>query len=100
LADVQVARESDFGSNDETFNCVTHLGNLIRPGDIVLGYDLTATVGGDWEMEESFHNSFVLPVFWSRKLPVRRRTSESKNEPVKNDKEKGTSTTPVRRQKE
>jgi nonsense-mediated mRNA decay protein 3 len=61
LADVQVARESDFGSNDETFNCVTHLGNLIRPGDIVLGYDLTATVGGDWEMEEAFHNSFVLP---------------------------------------
>jgi nonsense-mediated mRNA decay protein 3 len=61
LADVQVARESDFGSNDETFNCVTHLGNLIRPGDVVLGYDLTATVGGDWELEESFHNSFVLP---------------------------------------
>jgi hypothetical protein len=61
LADVQVARESDFGSNDEIFNCVSHLGNLLRPGDVVLGYDMTATVGGDWEMEKSFHNNFVPP---------------------------------------
>jgi nonsense-mediated mRNA decay protein 3 len=61
LADVQVARQSDFGVNDEVFNCVTHLGHLIRPGDVVMGYDLVATVGGDWEVEESLHNSFVLP---------------------------------------
>lgn len=43
LADVQLARESDFGANDETLSCVTHLGHLIQPGDIVLGYDLLAT---------------------------------------------------------
>ena len=43
LADVQLARESDFGVNDEVLSCVTHLGNLIQPGDIVLGYDLVAT---------------------------------------------------------
>ncbi len=43
LADVQLARESDFGVNDEVLSCVTHLGNLIQPGDIVLGYDLLAT---------------------------------------------------------
>jgi nonsense-mediated mRNA decay protein 3 len=91
LADVQVARESDFGSNDETFNCVTHLGNLIRPGDVVLGYDLTATVGGDWEMEESFHNSFVLPdVVLVKKIAGAGGSSEAeqtsvnrKSEPVK-----------------
>lgn len=43
LADVQLARESDLGANDEVLTCVTHLGHLIQPGDIVLGYDLVAT---------------------------------------------------------
>jgi len=42
LADVQLARESDLGANDEVLSCVTHLGHLIQPGDIVLGYDLVA----------------------------------------------------------
>lgn len=61
LADVQVAREADFGSNDETLCTVTHLGHLLNAGDIVMGYDLVASVGGDWELEVSFHNSFVTP---------------------------------------
>lgn len=64
LADVLVARESDFGVNDETYRCVTHLGNLISVGDTVLGYDLvTCTVlqPDDWEMLESFSSGFVLP---------------------------------------
>ncbi|VEU45070.1 unnamed protein product [Pseudo-nitzschia multistriata] len=43
LADVQLARESDLGANDEILSCVTHLGNLIQPGDVVLGYDLVST---------------------------------------------------------
>lgn len=43
LADVQLARESDLGANDEVLSCVTHLGNLIQPGDVVLGYDLVST---------------------------------------------------------
>ncbi|KAG7371142.1 NMD3 family protein [Nitzschia inconspicua] len=43
LADVQLARESDLGSNDEVLSCVTHLGNLLQPGDVVWGYDLIST---------------------------------------------------------
>lgn len=43
LADVQLARESDLGNNDEVLNCVTHLGNLLQPGDVVWGYDLQST---------------------------------------------------------
>lgn len=43
LADVQLARESDLGANDEVLSCVTHLGHLIQPGDVVLGYDLVST---------------------------------------------------------
>ena len=38
LAEVTVARESDFGSNDIQFVCVTHLGHILREGDLVMGY--------------------------------------------------------------
>ena len=64
LADVEVARESDFGNNDETFRCVTHLGNLLDVGDVVLGYDLAAAVlsgGAEWSMDRSFNASFRMP---------------------------------------
>lgn len=65
LADVEVARESDFGQNDETFRCVTHLGNLLQVGDVALGYDLASSVlsgASEWMMDKSFSNSsFVMP---------------------------------------
>ena len=64
LADVEVARESDFGVNDETFRCVTHLGNWLSVGDVVLGYDLTSTVFSsetEWSMKNAFNSSFVMP---------------------------------------
>ena len=49
-ADVVVARESDLGVNDDTFTCLSHLGHLIRSGDVVLGYDLaSSTIDGDEE---------------------------------------------------
>lgn len=35
LAEVVVAREKDFGVNDTQFIVVTHLGNLLREGDLV-----------------------------------------------------------------
>jgi hypothetical protein len=40
LAEVTLARESDFGKNDYTIRCLTHLGNFINAGDHVLGYDV------------------------------------------------------------
>jgi len=64
LADVEVARESDFGVNDETFRLVTHLGHLLQVGDIVLGYDITSTVlssEAEWSMENAFNSNFVVP---------------------------------------
>mmetsp|Transcript_2240 Transcript_2240/g.4584 ORF Transcript_2240/g.4584 Transcript_2240/m.4584 type:complete len:626 (-) Transcript_2240:102-1979(-) len=64
LADIEVARESDFGSNDETFRCVTHLGNLLSVGDTVMGYDLASAVfssEAEWTIENSFTSSFVIP---------------------------------------
>jgi nonsense-mediated mRNA decay protein 3 len=40
LAEAQVARESDFGSNDTIFWTKTHLGRVIKTGDTALGYDV------------------------------------------------------------
>lgn len=42
LAEVQIARVSDFGKNDTIFSVKTHLGHLLNPGDFALGYDLYA----------------------------------------------------------
>eukprot|EP01038_Epipyxis_sp_PR26KG_P009414 gene9414-12680_t len=49
LAEVVVARESDFAVNDIQFTCITHLGHILKEGDIVLGYDLT---GINWNLDE------------------------------------------------
>ena len=43
LADVTVARRSDFGINDRRYTCVTHLGNLLKSGDYVWGYAVAAS---------------------------------------------------------
>lgn len=75
LADVEFAREPDFGVNDETFTCVTHFGHLLQPGDLVLAYDLTTSVtsGADeWSMNKCFINSFVMPYVVLRQAPQER----------------------------
>jgi nonsense-mediated mRNA decay protein 3 len=64
LADVEVARESDLGQNDDVFRCVTHLGNLLQSGDVALGYDLASSViagASEWVMDKCFNSSFVMP---------------------------------------
>ena len=93
LADVEVARESDFGQNDETIRCVTHLGNLLHPGDIVLGYDLANTVlsgGAEWDMDHCFQSSFVLPdVVLVKKIKDKTLEKEQETQDAK-DEEKAT----------
>lgn len=62
LGECVVARERDFGTSDQQFTVVTHLGNLLREGDIVLGYDLTvASWTEDTEVRESLHHGMTLP---------------------------------------
>ena len=43
LAEVHVARSSDMGVSDKFFVVRTHMGNILNPGDTVLGYDLTTS---------------------------------------------------------
>lgn len=52
LADVQVVRSSDFGKNDTTYFTRTHLGNLLQPGDIALGYDVASANIVDPELDK------------------------------------------------
>lgn len=78
MANALVARESDMGKNDMTYDCVTHLGHLIQPGDTVLGYDLESTSAslstsselGVVDLEEVLHSNVVLPdVVLVKKVP-------------------------------
>jgi len=40
MAVCTVARVSDMGKNDTTFECKTHLGHMLNAGDTVMGYDI------------------------------------------------------------
>ena len=61
LADAQVARVADFGSNDTTYHVRTHLGHLLNPGDTALGYDLTRANFVDDELEGFLQKGNTLP---------------------------------------
>ena len=52
MADVEVARASDFGANDTTFHVKTHLGNILQPGDTALRYDMHNIQIVDPELEK------------------------------------------------
>eukprot|EP00271_Cylindrocystis_brebissonii_P020407 TRINITY_DN6737_c1_g1_i1.p1 TRINITY_DN6737_c1_g1~~TRINITY_DN6737_c1_g1_i1.p1 ORF type:complete len:549 (+),score=117.80 TRINITY_DN6737_c1_g1_i1:510-2156(+) len=59
LAEIQVARVSDFGKNDIIFSVTTHLGHILRPGDHALGYDLYGANLNDDELDK--YTSLALP---------------------------------------
>eukprot|EP00752_Nemacystus_decipiens_P002855 g2659.t1 len=42
MAEVELARECDLGSNDDRVTVVSHLGHILRAGDTVLGYDVSS----------------------------------------------------------
>lgn len=47
LADAEVMRTRDLGVSNTSYIVRTHLGNILRSGDIVMGYDLTNAVYND-----------------------------------------------------
>ena len=44
LADVELIRERDLGDTDTRVVVRTHLGNVLKPGDVVLGYDVAGAL--------------------------------------------------------
>jgi nonsense-mediated mRNA decay protein 3 len=68
LARVTLARESDLGVNDKQFEEVSHIGYLLKAGDVCYGYDLQETQFVD-DAAETMRNSGNLPsVIIVRKL--------------------------------
>lgn len=51
LANMIVARVDDFGRSSQTFSVRTHLGHLLKPGDVALGYDLTTANFNSTDLE-------------------------------------------------
>lgn len=68
LASITAARECDLGTNDSHMEERTHLGYLMKSGDVCVGYDLTEAQLVDDEAEE-LRTSGKLPDFvFVRKL--------------------------------
>jgi len=55
LADVEIARESDFGTNDKRYRVSSHLGKFLEAGDVVMGYDLTTSNFSDRLIKDLKH---------------------------------------------
>lgn len=78
LAEVQVARASDLGTNDKVYFARTHLGHHLHAGDSVMGYLLTGTNFNNEQfeaIEESNTYSSMTPdvVIVKKHYPNRRR---------------------------
>ena len=68
LAAVTVAKESDLGVNDQHIEERSHVGYLMKAGDVCLGYDLTETQFVDDDAEESRSEGKLPDVILVRKL--------------------------------
>ncbi|GAB7361720.1 hypothetical protein MBLNU230_g1767t1 [Neophaeotheca triangularis] len=83
LAEATVARSSDLGVNDTTYNVRTHLGNVLNAGDSVMGYHLTGTQfnNDNFEaIENSKQYSQQIPdVILVKKHYPRRKKAKSRN---------------------
>lgn len=83
LAEATVARASDLGVNDITYFTRTHLGNILHPGDSVMGYHLTGTNfnNPNFEaLEESNQYSASIPdVMLVKKFYARKKKSKARN---------------------
>ncbi|XMA17914.1 hypothetical protein WAI453_010705 [Rhynchosporium graminicola] len=83
LAEATVARASDLGSNDKTYYTRTHLGNVLHPGDSVMGYMLTGTNFNSPQydaLEESNTYSSQIPdVMLVKKFYARKKKAKNRN---------------------
>lgn len=77
LADIEVARESDFGVNDTTFFVRSHLGAVLSAGDTVKGYDLTTSNFGTQHVR-SLKNGELPDIVLVRKIFPRESQQKTK----------------------
>lgn len=68
LASLTLAREVDLGVNDQQFEERSHVGYLMKAGDVCVGYDLTETQVVDDEAEDKRARGKIPDVLVLRKL--------------------------------
>lgn len=78
LADVHVARNADFGRNDTTFFARSHLGGIVKAGDIVLGYDMTRSNFNDDNFDALNRNALPDVILVKKTYPARRRKHKTR----------------------
>jgi len=81
LAEATVARAADLGVNENTYFTRTHLGNLLHPGDSVMGYLLTGSNFNnkhfdDIEASHSYSSTIPDVVLVKKHWPGRRRNRQ------------------------
>ena len=79
LADVHVARMSDFGHNDNEFIVRSHLGALLNPGDTALGYDLSHSNFNNEEFDKLDRSSLPDVILVRKSYPQRRKKNKQRN---------------------
>lgn len=81
LADVQVARASDMGRNDNSYLVRSHLGGVLHPGDSVMGYHLTTAQYNDPSFEELAmrHSDRIPEVILVKKFYPRKKKNKNRN---------------------
>ena len=93
LAEVTVARASDFGNEDSQYTVRTHLGGILHVGDSVMGYHLTGTNFNNPQfeaLEESNAHSSTIPDVILVKKHYERKKKKGRNWRLKRmEKEEG-----------
>ncbi|CDS10222.1 hypothetical protein LRAMOSA02898 [Lichtheimia ramosa] len=79
LADVHVARMSDFGHNDNEFIVRSHLGALLNPGDTALGYDLSVSNFNNEEFDKLDRSTLPDVILVRKSYPQRRKKNKQRN---------------------
>eukprot|EP00124_Ichthyophonus_hoferi_P000534 Ihof_evm12s20 gene=Ihof_evmTU12s20 len=78
LADVEVVRTRDFGVNDQMFRSRTHLGNLLKPGDTCMGYDLKFINANNKSLEKMDADKLPDVVLVKKSYPNRRKANKKR----------------------
>ena len=80
LADIEVARSSDMGVNDDTYWVKSHLGGVLHPGDTAMGYFLANSNLNNPEYEGMLKSIDNLPdvVLIKKVFPERQKRKPGK----------------------
>ncbi|KAI8865357.1 NMD3-domain-containing protein, partial [Ramicandelaber brevisporus] len=79
LADIEVARVSDFGRNDTTYFARSHLGAILRPGDFAFGYDLSRSNVNNDDFERLDRGDIPDVILVKKSYHNRRKKAKARN---------------------